>query len=157
MKAYFKHIVKKAPALLWTLVTLIMLTASCKTEKLTPDYTEPAKDIAGTWKVVGATINGNDIIKNIPDAMTQISAFSISFKDGKYSLKGLVPFIVSLDGSYTLSDPQFPTEISFAPNGGKAITSSFTYPITQGKRQLVLNFSPGCSSNTYIYTLSKID
>ncbi|WP_342648050.1 DUF5004 domain-containing protein [Mucilaginibacter sp. CSA2-8R] len=157
MKTYIKYANNKVYNLLFLLMGITMVMSSCKTEKLTPDYTESVKDIAGTWKVVNATVNGNDIIKNIPDNMTQISAFNISFKDGKYALKGLVPFIVSLDGSYTLSDPQYPTDITFAPNGGKAITTAFTYPITQGQRQLQLTFSPGCSSNTYIYTLSKIN
>ncbi len=157
MKTHIKYAKIKALVLLPVVMGIMMLAASCKTEKLAPDFTEPVKDISGTWKVVGATVNGNDIIKNIPDYMTQISAFSISFKDGKYALQGLVPFIVSLDGSYTLSDPQYPTEISFAPSGGTAVTTGFTFPVTQGKRQVRLTFNPGCSTNTYIYTLSKIN
>ncbi|WP_414688595.1 DUF5004 domain-containing protein, partial [Mucilaginibacter sp.] len=39
--------------------------------------------------------------------------------------------------------------------GDKPVSTAFTYPIVNGKRQLSITFSPGCSNNSYVYVLEK--
>ena len=35
--------------------------------------------------------------------------------------------------------------------------TEITYPIVQGKRHITLTISPGCSSNSYVYSFEKIE
>ncbi|MFD0793068.1 DUF5004 domain-containing protein [Mucilaginibacter litoreus] len=138
------------------LALLIMGMASCKTEKMVPNVTESNKEINGTWAIVSATQNGSELI-NLPDAMTHLSGFRITFTDGKYTIQNPVPFIVSTDGEYTFNDPQYPFDITFkASEAASAVKSSFIFPVVQGERRVTLTFSPGCEKNIYKYTLKKV-
>jgi hypothetical protein len=153
-KILIKYGQYKAIALL--LAGCVLFATSCKTENLVPVVNESVKNIDGTWKIASATLNGADILNTIPDDMTHLSTFSITFNAGKYTVQNPVPFIVSTDGDYTFNDPQYPFDISFTATGATApVKSSFLFPVVQGQRRVTLTFSPGCSKNTYVYTLKK--
>jgi hypothetical protein len=127
-----------------------ILWASCKVDKVLP-VAESVKDISGSWKVVKATRNGTDLVSII-----DFTQFRVKFDGtGGYTLINPLPFVVSKEGKYSLDDPNYPFKITFTPTGAAAISTAFNYPIIGGARQLNLTFSPGCTLNTYIYTLVK--
>lgn len=131
----------------------VMIGSSCKTEK-TQIVTETVKDISGSWKIVKVVRDGTDItMYNGLD----FSQFRVNFSNNTYALVNKLPFIVSQDGTYTLNDPQVPTQITFTPAGSAAVTTTFDYPITVGVRTINLTFTanPGCNNNSYVYSLQK--
>ena len=151
---------KLIPRTVYKVVCVLLLAvamASCKTEQMVPNFTEPVKDINGTWAITSATQNGTELI-NLPNTMTHFSDFTITFADGKYTLQNPVPFIVSTDGEYKFNDPQYPLEVSFTATGETTpVKSTFLFPVVQGQRRVTLTFSPGCTKNVYKYTLKKIN
>jgi hypothetical protein len=68
-----------------------------------------------------------------------------------------LPFLVNDDGKFSLDDPQYPFKITFTANGATAVSTPFTYPVVNGKRQLSITFSPGCPNNSYVYVLQKVN
>jgi hypothetical protein len=149
------HISKQYAARI-LLAGCMLFAASCKTENLVPKVNESVKNIDGTWKIASATLNGTDILNTIPDDMTHLSGFGITFKEGKYTLTNPIPFIVDTDGTFKFNDPQYPFDIRFTPTGTNTeVKSTFQFPVVQGQRRVTLTFSPGCSKNVYIYTLKK--
>lgn len=135
----------------------VLMWASCKTDKIN-GLAEPAKDITGTWKVIKATRNGTDLFSLLDTNYYSFNKFTVKFNEGKYTLVNPMPFIVSADGTYTLDNPQYPFKITFTQTGGSAsVSTNFTYPIANGARTLTLVFSPGCTNNTYSYTLEKVN
>ncbi len=134
--------------LVFVIIAAVFL-GSCKTEKIVPSQ-EAVKDISGNWKVIKATRNGSDITR-----IVDFTQFRLSFASGKYTLENKLPFIVALNGTYSLDDPQFPFQIKFTGSDSKAVSTAFTYPIVNGVRQLSITFSPGCPGNTYVYVFEK--
>lgn len=133
----------------------VLAAASCKTDKLVPEVTESTKDINGTWTIVSATQNGRELM-NLPNGMTHLAEFKITFADGKYTVENAVPFIVSGNGQYKFNDPQYPFDISFTADGGQAgVKSTFLFPVVNGERRFTITFSPGCDKNIYKYTLKR--
>jgi len=122
---------------------------SCKLEKVAP-MQEQAKDISGDWHIIKATRNGTDLT-----TLVDLSQFSLSFKDGKYSLVNKVPFLVGQDGLYSLDDPKYPFKISFTAGSNQPVATAFNFPIVNGVRQLTITFSPGCANNNYVYVFQK--
>jgi hypothetical protein len=133
------------------LMMVVLMAASCKTEKVLPKQ-EALKDITGSWQVIKATRNGTDL-----SALVDLSQFRINFDGGGYKMMNKLPFIVTQDGAFSLDDPQYPYKITFTAAGGTPISTAFTYPIVNGKRQLSLTFSPGCTNNAYIYVLQRVN
>jgi hypothetical protein len=131
------------------LLLVVVLAASCKTEMVLPKQ-EALKDISGSWQVIKATRNGTDLT-----GLVDFSQFRIQFDNGSYKLVSKLPFIVSRDGTFALDDPKYPFKITFTAAGGAPTSTAFTYPIVNGKRQLSLNFSPGCANNAYVYVLQQ--
>jgi hypothetical protein len=133
----------------------LLIWSSCQVEKV-KTVTETVKSISGSWEIVNATQNGINITSNNGLNFTQ---FRINFQANSYTLANPLPFIVYQNGSYSLNDPQVPTEITFTPSGGQAITSTFIYPIVTGVRNIKLQFTAnqGCTNNTYVYTLQKVN
>lgn len=132
------------------LITLLVLIASsCKRETITAPQ-EADKSIDGTWKIIKAVRNGTDLTSRF-----DFSRFSIRFEDSTYVIDSLVPFVVESSGSYHVDDPKYPFKIIFKEKGQEPKTLNMEFPITGGVRNIILNFSPGCSSNTYQYTLQK--
>lgn len=124
---------------------------SCKTEKLiTPP--EPVKDITGSWKITQATRNGTDITSRF-----DFSTFRITFSDSSYALTNLVPFLVYKSGTWHFDNPSYPFNIYFTAKDSATKTTPIAYPVVAGKRNIIFNISPGCTSNTYQYTLQKVD
>jgi hypothetical protein len=133
------------------LMMAVLLAASCKTEKVLPQQ-EALKDISGSWQVIKATRNGTDLA-----GLVDFGQFRINFDGGGYKLTNKLPFIVTQDGAFALDDPEYPYKITFTATGGTSVSTAFTYPIVNGKRQLSLTFSPGCANNSYIYVLQKVN
>ncbi|WP_298732541.1 DUF5004 domain-containing protein [uncultured Chitinophaga sp.] len=140
----------KFPVCLLMMILLVVIHACKRDEIRVP---EQPKDISGAWRITKAMRNGVDIT-----ALADFTQFRIHFSpDGQYTLEHPLPFVVSRDGSYKLDDPKHPFRMSFRQSGlSVEISTSFTYPIVNGKRNLNLTFSPGCAANTYLYTLEKV-
>ncbi|RYY36145.1 MAG: DUF5004 domain-containing protein [Sphingobacteriaceae bacterium] len=132
---------------------VLMLATSCKVEEKASFKNENAKNISGTWKILTATRNGTDLATLVP---AEINDFRIKFNEDKsFTLANPIPFLAVSNGTYTFDDPVTPFSITMTDGDGNASTTSFNYPITSGKRQIKLTFSPGCGLNSYIYTLEK--
>jgi hypothetical protein len=136
--------------LVWAIMVTMLATA-CKTEKVLPQK-EAIKDITGSWQVIKATRNGTDLT-----AIVDFTAFKIDFTKDGYKLVNKMPFLVENDGAFQLDDPQYPYKITFTATGKTPVATAFTYPIVNGKRQLNLTFSPGCTNNSYVYVLEKVN
>ena len=131
---------------------LVLLFNSChRSEMLVP---EPVKDIAGEWRIIKAVRNGVDIT-----TLTDFTKFRIRFTtDLQYTLENPLPFVVSKNGSYSLDDPKYPFRINFSQTGiNDPVSTTFTYPVVNGKRNMSFTFSPGCTANTYLYTLERLN
>jgi hypothetical protein len=126
--------------------------ASCEDEMASVVTDEPVKDIAGSWKVVQLTRNGEDLSQRL-----DLSDFRIDFKeDGSYTLANGLPFVLVGSGTYTLNDPQYPFSVLMTADGGPEQTAvKLQYPVVRGKRQLSLSFSLGCAGNTYQYNFER--
>jgi hypothetical protein len=134
------------------MMTLSLVIHACKRDEIR--VPEQAKDISGKWHIIKAMRNGVDIT-----ALADFTQFRIHFTpDRQYTIENPLPFVVSRNGSYALDDPEYPFRITFRQTGIEAaVSTSFTYPVVSGKRNLNLTFSPGCAANTYVYTLEKVD
>lgn len=122
---------------------------ACKPELLIAP-SEPAKDLSGSWQIIKATRNGTDLTLRF-----NFSQFRIRFTDSTYTIDSLVPFIVNRSGKWAFDDPTYPFTLSFQATDSSAKTSPLLFPVTGGQRNLIITFSPGCSANTYQYTLQK--
>lgn len=122
---------------------------ACKPEMLLAP-SEPAKDLSGNWQIIKATRNGTDLTMRY-----DFSQFRIRFTDSSYTIDNPVPFIVNKNGKWAFDDPTYPFTLSFQATDSSAKTSPLLFPVTGGQRNLVITCSPGCSSNTYQYTLQK--
>jgi len=122
---------------------------SCKPELLvTPS--EPVKALAGSWQVLKATRNGTDITSRF-----DFTHFRINFTDSSYTIDNLVPFIVDRNGKWAFDNPTYPFNISFTAKDSVTKSSPLLYPVTNGQRNVIITFSPGCNLNSYQYTLQK--
>ncbi len=132
---------------------LLLSLQGCKEMEVNLITDEPTKDIAGTWKVIQITRNGEDLSKRM-----QFDNFQIEFKtDGSYALSDALPFIVDGSGDYQLNDPKYPFAIILKPTEGeKELPVKFQFPIVKGQRQLSLTLSLGCSSNSYQYIFERV-
>jgi hypothetical protein len=122
---------------------------SCKKERVvTP--AEPLKEINGSWKIVKALRNGTDITNRF-----DFSRFRISFTDNTYTITDPVPFIQTGDGTWAFDDASYPFKMNFQVGTDPVKSAEIVYPIKDGVRNIVMSFSPGCTANTYQYTLEK--
>ncbi|MDF2192316.1 DUF5004 domain-containing protein [Paraflavitalea sp. CAU 1676] len=132
------------------LALTILVLAACQKEKELV-FTESNKPLTGSWKIVKALRNGEDMTSRF-----DFTAFRINFKDSSYTITDPVPFVVNKNGKWRFDDPQYPLELTFQPEGGNATKPVFKYPVVKGKRSLILTFSPGCTSSKYEYTLEPL-
>ncbi len=146
-----KHHYKITGSFLFVCAFLVSIL-SCSTEAEENHYTEPVKNISGSWQVVQAFRNEADITD-----LMEFGEFKINFKeDQSYTLENYIPFLVSKPGTWSLDDPQYPLNISFSEDAGTdKVQTQLNFPIQGGKRQIRLTFSPGCSSNSYTYVFEK--
>jgi len=134
-----------------SLLILLLGINACKRQEIA--VPEAMKDISGEWRITKAVRNGIDIT-----TLTDFTKFRIRFQDKQYHIEHPLPFVVNKNGSYSLDDPAYPLRISFVQTGTDApVSTGFTYPVVNGRRNLVFSFSPGCKSNTYLYTLERVD
>ena len=73
-------------------------------------------------------------------------------------IENYLPFLVKENGTWRIDNLTYPFFLTFQEEGAEreAITE-ITYPIVQGKRHITLTISPGCSSNSYVYSFEKIE
>ncbi|MBX3252784.1 MAG: DUF5004 domain-containing protein [Chitinophagaceae bacterium] len=139
---------------IWLPVILMVLVGtSCTIKK--DVYTEPVKDLDALWRIQNVTRNSVDITQFVDSAGFRLTLSN----DNTYTLSGNnIPFLVS-DGTGTWStdDPQYPYSLTFKPtDGAGSFAGSIATPASKGERTLSITFSPGCRSNTYIYTFEKV-
>ncbi|MBQ8047750.1 MAG: DUF5004 domain-containing protein [Prevotella sp.] len=131
----------------------LVLMASCSTfnDDSNPyDVEEAVKDMSGIWKLKTVTRNGVDITKSMDFTRFQLQLNS----DGSYHIQNYLPFVVNGSGTWSVNDPKHPMLLSFMENGAsEAISLDFNYPVVNGDRAISITLSPGCYSNTYVYTL----
>jgi hypothetical protein len=133
------------------LLIVLLIISACKRQEIA--VPEQAKDLTGEWRITKAVRNGVDIT-----TLTDFTQFRLRFtQENQYSIEHPLPFVVSKNGSYSLDDPKYPLRITFSQTGASdQVSTGFTYPVVNGKRNLVFSFSPGCTSNTYLYTLERV-
>lgn len=136
-------------------LALMSSLASCSqfTDDSSPyDVTEPVKNLSGEWKIQSVLRNGTDITENM-----DFSPFSVTMNsDGTYHIENYMPFVVRRDGQWKADDAQYPFRLTFLETSdNKETTVDITSPIQQGVRMMTIQLSPGCSSNTYTYTLQR--
>jgi len=151
LEAFTNTIKKKNMIVSKTIIFLLLalVFVACKPEMLvTPS--ESTKNLSGNWQIIKATRNGTDLTTRF-----DFSKFRIHFTDSSYTIDSLVPFIVSHSGRWSFDDPQYPFTLTFQATDSSAKTSPLQYPVTGGQRNVIITFSPGCSLNTYQYTIQK--
>lgn len=131
------------------LLLTLLIGFSCKKEN-TATPPEPVKELNGNWKIVKALRNGTDLT-----ARFNFADFRINFSDSAYTITNPVPFIVSKSGTWSFDDPVYPFKMSFKTQSAAPVTSTIQYPVVNGVRNIVITFSPGCTSNAYQYTLQQ--
>ncbi|WP_292249258.1 DUF5004 domain-containing protein [Mesonia sp.] len=133
-------------------IVLVFAGACSPTQDDEIDFSEPEKDITGSWELNQVLRNGEDIT-----SLVDFTQFRINFlEDGTYNFENYIPFAVKEPGIFYLDDPQFAFQINFQTSS-ETVPVEFTYPIVDGKRQLQLKLSPGCNQNKYVYTLNRIE
>lgn len=133
------------------LLILLFFINACKRQEIA--VPEQVKDLSGEWRITKAVRNGVDIT-----TLADFTKFRLKFtQESQYSIEHPLPFVVSKNGSYSLDDPKYPLRITFSQTGtDDPVSTGFTYPVVNGKRNIVFSFSPGCTANTYQYTLEKV-
>ena len=136
-------------------LTLTMIS-SCDTfeDEMTPDsYSETIKLVDGNWRLFTVSRNGIDITKYM-----DFSRFHIVLnKDNTYEIKNYLPFIVKGNGTWSVDDPQFPFHLIFREDGAdETVETEIGFLTVDGERQLTIKLSPGCHTNTYVYTFKQV-
>jgi len=136
-------------------LTLTMIS-SCDTfeDEMTPDsYSETIKHVDGNWRLFTVSRNGIDITKYM-----DFSRFHIVLnKDNTYEIKNYLPFIVKGNGTWSVDDPQFPFHLIFREDGAdETVETEIGFLTVDGERQLTIKLSPGCHTNTYVYTFKQV-
>ncbi|MFT3751142.1 MAG: DUF5004 domain-containing protein [Agriterribacter sp.] len=139
---------------IWLPVMLIVLVdTSCTIKK--DVYAEPVKDLNALWRIQNVTRNSVDITRYVDSTDFRLTLST----DKTYTLTGnSIPFLVSGgSGTWSADDPQYPYSLTFKPtNSTSSFAGSIATPASKGQRTLSITFSPGCHSNTYIYTFEKV-
>ena len=136
-------------------LTLTMIS-SCDTfeDEMTPDsYSETIKHVDGNRRLFTVSRNGIDITKYM-----DFSRFHIVLnKDNTYEIKNYLPFIVKGNGTWSVDDPQFPFHLIFREDGAdETVETEIGFLTVDGERQLTIKLSPGCHTNTYVYTFKQV-
>ncbi len=134
------------------MIMMLIATVSCSTKK--EMLAEPVKDLNATWHIQNVTRNTVDITQYIDAADFKLTLSP----DNTYTLEGNnIPFLVNnAAGTWSSDDPQYPYNITLKPaDSTSSFSGSIATPVSKGQRTLSITFSPGCHSNTYIYTFEK--
>ena len=142
-----------ARAIVGIAAAVTILSCSTFSDEANPYAAKEAmKDMSGTWRLKTVTRNGVNITQQM-----DFSRFRLNLNaDGTYSIQNYLPFVVSGDGTWAVNDPQHPMLLTFKENGSaEGINLDFSYPIVDGSRTLSITLSPGCHTNSYVYTLYR--
>jgi hypothetical protein len=137
-------------------LTFIVFGMAISCTKKMEVFNEPVKDLKAVWRIQNITRNSVDITQFIDSAGFRLSLSD----DSSYTLQGNnIPFLVnSPGGKWSADDPKYPYNITFSPaDSAKSFKGSIATPVSKGERVLSITFSPGCESNTYIYTFEKVN
>ena len=136
-------------------LTLTMIS-SCDTfeDEMTPDsYSETIKHVDGNWRLFTVSRKGIDITKYMDSSRFHI----VLNKDNTYEIKNYLPFIVKGNGTWSVDDPQFPFHLIFREDGAdETVETEIGFLTVDGERQLTIKLSPGCHTNTYVYTFKQV-
>ena len=135
---------------------LAMLFTGCSTfsdDSNSYGQVESIKDVSGTWVIKTASRNGVDVTKDM-----DFSKFVLHLNaDGTYHIENILPFVVRTDGTWRTDDQRMPLIIQFTENNAtNPMTVQLNYPIVNGERQMLITHSPGCYSNSYVYSMVKV-
>lgn len=138
------------------LLGVSLMVSSCDTfkDEISPDsYSEVPKTLDGNWQLTGVTRNGIDITKYM-----DFSGFHVVLnKDHTYELKNYLPFIVKENGTWEIDDPLYPFHLSFQEEGvDEVVNTEIGFKTVDGKRRLIITLSPGCYTNSYVYTFKQV-
>ena len=137
---------------IFAIIIILIIFIACKRQR--DVLVEPQKDFTGTWKIGKVVRNETDITEWL-----DLSQFKLTLNgDNTYTLEGNnIPFVANASGTWSVDDPAYPFHISFkVKDSTNASTADILAPVTKGKRNIVINFSPGCNANKYVYTLESI-
>lgn len=128
------------------------ILSSCQTTK--ESFTEPVKDLNGTYRITNVVRNSVDITQWVDSSGFRLMMMS----DNTYTLQGnSIPFLVNSNGKWSVDDPQYPYNLTFNPTDStNAFTGRIGTPVSKGQRGMQVTFSPGCPNNSYVYTFEKI-
>ncbi|MFT3948796.1 MAG: DUF5004 domain-containing protein [Agriterribacter sp.] len=132
---------------------IICMGTSCTIKK--DVYAEPVKDLNALWRIQNVTRNSVDITQFVDSAGFRLTLSN----DNSYTLSGNdIPFLVNGGtGTWSTDDPQYPYSLTFKPTDStNSFAGKIATPASKGQRTLSITFSPGCHSNTYIYTFEKV-
>jgi len=132
---------------------VLLLDLSCKKNRDIV-FQEPQKDLNALWELKRVTRNSADLTQFVDTAGFRLTLGG----DQNFQLQGNnIPFLVNdASGTWSVDDPQYPYNITFTPAGNSAsFSGSIATPVSEGRRTLSITFSPGCKSNTYVYTFEK--
>lgn len=136
---------------------LLGIVSACETfkDEITPDtFVEVPKQLDGKWQLKTVVRNGTDITDVMDFSQFQL----IMNKDSTYTIENYLPFLVKKNGKWKTDDPTYPFFLTFQEEGSlNEAKTEITYPIVQGKRHITLTISPGCSSNSYVYSFEKVE
>lgn len=150
MTHQIRHI---ATALIVVAVAAMMAACSTFTDETNPYAVEEAmKDMSGTWRLKSVTRNGINITQQM-----DFSQFRMVLNaDGTYAIRNYLPFVVKRNGTWRVNDPQHPMLLSLKEYGeAESIDLDFNYPVVDGSRALSITLSPGCHTNSYVYSFYR--
>lgn len=121
---------------------------------MTPEsYSETIKHVDGNWQLSAVVRNGIDITKYMDFTRFHI----VLNKDSTYEIRNYLPFIVENNGTWSVDDPQFPFHLVFREEGkNEEVKTEIGFLTVDGERQLTIKLSPGCHTNTYVYTFKQV-
>ena len=137
-------------------LALTAMVGSCDTfkDEMTPEsYSETIKHVDGNWQLSAVVRNGIDITKYMDFTRFHI----VLNKDSTYEIRNYLPFIVENNGTWSVDDPQFPFHLVFREEGkNEEVKTEIGFLTVDGDRQLTIKLSPGCHTNTYVYTFKQV-
>lgn len=132
---------------------------SCKSPKI---IMESTKDINGTWRLERILRNSEDMTMRVDTTGFQLTFQTYPTPEygimGTYEFLNGAPFVVQESGTWSFDDPRYPFTLLLRED--KNVTSvpvQFYFPAKEGKNQIQLLFTPGCTSNKYEYFLKRIN
>lgn len=137
-------------------LALTVMVSSCDTfkDEMTPEsYSEAIKHVDGNWQLSTVVRNGVDITKYMDFTRFHI----VLNKDNTYEIKNYLPFIVKDNGTWSVDDPLYPFHLIFKEEGkNEEVNTEIGFLTVDGERQLTVKLSPGCHTNTYVYTFKQV-